>query len=87
MCAAYAALMRQLCEGEASTAHCAVCGARNSLLQDAAAHDAVPVDLCAVAEATDGFSGADIRLLCKEAAMRPVRRCVVNHRTAVKSEP
>eukprot|EP00611_Tribonema_gayanum_P007689 TRINITY_DN1711_c0_g2_i1.p1 TRINITY_DN1711_c0_g2~~TRINITY_DN1711_c0_g2_i1.p1 ORF type:complete len:574 (-),score=98.67 TRINITY_DN1711_c0_g2_i1:1306-2784(-) len=32
------------------------------------------VDFAAVAAATEGYSGADIRLLCKEAAMRPVRR-------------
>jgi katanin p60 ATPase-containing subunit A1 len=31
-------------------------------------------NLASVAERTAGFSGADIRLLCKEAAMRPVRR-------------
>jgi SpoVK/Ycf46/Vps4 family AAA+-type ATPase len=32
------------------------------------------VDYSAIADATEGFSGADIKLLCKEAAMKPVRR-------------
>lgn len=27
-----------------------------------------------VAESTEGYSGADLELLCREAAMRPVRR-------------
>lgn len=31
-------------------------------------------DLARCAKETEGFSGADIKLLCKEAAMRPVRR-------------
>ncbi|KAG5182600.1 katanin p60 ATPase-like protein-containing subunit A-like 2 [Tribonema minus] len=31
------------------------------------------VDFAAVAASTEGYSGADMRLLCKEAAMRPVR--------------
>jgi len=35
------------------------------------------LNLEACAEATDGYSGADIKLLCKEAAMRPVRRLLV----------
>ena len=35
------------------------------------------MDLDGVAEATDGYSGADIKLLSKEAAMRPVRRLLV----------
>lgn len=32
------------------------------------------VDLRQVASRTEGFSGSDIRLLCKEVAMKPVRR-------------
>lgn len=32
------------------------------------------VDLSGVARRTEGFSGSDIRLLCKELAMKPVRR-------------
>ena len=34
-------------------------------------------DLESYAQNTDGYSGSDLRLLCKEAAMRPVRRLVV----------
>ena len=30
----------------------------------------------AIAMKTEGYSGADIRVLCKEAAMRPVRKYV-----------
>lgn len=32
------------------------------------------IDYQAVAELTDGYSGSDIQLVCKEAAMRPVRQ-------------
>lgn len=32
----------------------------------------IPYDL--LVERTEGFSGSDIRLLCKEAAMQPLRR-------------
>jgi katanin p60 ATPase-containing subunit A1 len=32
------------------------------------------VDLAALAAKTDGYSGADVMLLCKEGAMRPLRR-------------
>lgn len=32
------------------------------------------VDLAEVAAKTEGFSGSDVKLLCKEAAMKPVRR-------------
>ena len=38
-------------------------------------HDvAGDVDLAALAAKTDGYSGADVMLLCKEGAMRPLRR-------------
>lgn len=42
-------------------------------------HDGGPeasssVDFTEMAAATDGFSGADVALVCKEAAMRPLRR-------------
>ena len=32
------------------------------------------VSLDSIAKKTEGYSGADIRLLCKEAAMKPMRR-------------
>ncbi|CAI7927382.1 unnamed protein product [Closterium sp. NIES-54] len=32
------------------------------------------IDIEGVVDATEGYSGADMRLLCKEAAMRPLRR-------------
>lgn len=32
------------------------------------------IDFGAVAESLDGYSGSDIRLVCKEAAMKPLRR-------------
>lgn len=35
------------------------------------------LDYGAVAATTDGFSGSDITLLCKEAAMGPLRRLMV----------
>jgi len=35
------------------------------------------LDVESVAQNSEGFSGADIKLLCKEAAMRPVRRLLV----------
>ena len=44
-----------------------------SFLEGRTAADA---DADAYAAATDGYSGSDLRLLCKEAAMRPVRRLV-----------
>jgi len=36
-------------------------------------HALAPEDLSAIVTATDGFSGADCRNLCQEAAMGPVR--------------
>ncbi len=32
------------------------------------------VDFCSIGGGLEGYSGSDIALLCKEAAMRPVRR-------------
>lgn len=32
------------------------------------------IDFKAVSEALEGYSGSDIRLVCKEAAMKPLRR-------------
>lgn len=37
-------------------------------------HAALDVDFSEVARRLEGYSGSDIALLCKEAAMRPVRR-------------
>ena len=37
----------------------------------------VDLDAYAASDQTDGYSGSDLHLLCKEAAMRPVRRLVV----------
>lgn len=37
-------------------------------------HLKTDLDYEALAEMTDGYSGSDIRLVCKEAAMRPVRK-------------
>ena len=36
----------------------------------------VDVDLAAVADATEGYSGADMNLLCREASMMPMRRLI-----------
>jgi len=50
--------------------------ARAALLQQSLTENdrAAPMDYGALAAKTEGYSGADIVLLCKEAAMRPVRR-------------
>lgn len=37
---------------------------------------AVDVDYAAIAAGTEGYSGADIELICREAAMMPVRRLI-----------
>lgn len=42
------------------------------------AHSCREPDLAECARATEGYSGADIRLLSKEAAMRPVRRVLAS---------
>lgn len=42
------------------------------LLPSQPSEDSLPYDL--LVERTEGFSGSDIRLLCKEAAMQPLRR-------------
>lgn len=42
------------------------------LLPSANDEEKFPYDL--LVERTEGFSGSDIRLLCKEAAMQPLRR-------------
>jgi len=42
------------------------------LLPSAPCEDQLPYDL--LVEKTEGYSGSDIRLVCKEAAMQPLRR-------------
>lgn len=42
------------------------------LLPSEPSEKSLPYDL--LVEKTEGFSGSDIRLLCKEAAMQPLRR-------------
>lgn len=42
------------------------------LLPTPSGEKALPYDF--LVEKTEGFSGSDIRLLCKEAAMQPLRR-------------
>lgn len=44
---------------------------RNNITPDMADKD---LDYSSFAEALDGYSGSDIRLVCKEAAMKPLRR-------------
>ncbi|XP_009802145.1 uncharacterized protein LOC107799024 [Nicotiana tabacum] len=44
------------------------------LLSSAREEETLPYDL--LVEKTEGFSGSDIRLLCKEAAMQPLRRLI-----------
>ena len=34
-----------------------------------------PQDMSEIAEATDGFSGADMNILVRQAIMEPVRKC------------
>jgi fidgetin-like protein 1 len=46
----------------------------NRLLKDNR-HDLSGEDLKVVAEKTAGYSGADVRALCTEAAMGPIRSC------------
>lgn len=41
------------------------------LLSDRAASD---IDYEVIADRLEGYSGSDIRLVCKEAAMRPLRK-------------
>ncbi|XP_043687329.1 katanin p60 ATPase-containing subunit A-like 2 [Telopea speciosissima] len=45
------------------------------LLPSVPGEEELPYDL--LVESTEGFSGSDIRLLCKEAAMQPLRRLMV----------
>lgn len=44
------------------------------------------VDLRVVAQRTGGFSGSDIRLLCKEVAMKPIRRLIARLETLEASD-
>jgi len=45
------------------------------------------VDLKSIVSKSEGYSGSDIRLVCKEAAMRPVRRFLENLESdSIKSE-
>lgn len=36
------------------------------------------IDVTSLSKKLDGWSGSDIRLLCKEIAMHPVRRCLTS---------
>ncbi|XP_067886222.1 katanin p60 ATPase-containing subunit A-like 2 isoform X2 [Heterodontus francisci] len=48
------------------------------------------LDYSLLGEETDGYSGSDIKLVCKEAAMRPVRKifdALENHQTGKNSLP
>ena len=49
---------------------------RRQMLQMHLGDLAKGVDFDAYAAKTEGYSGADIRLLCKEAAMRPLRKLI-----------
>jgi len=53
-------------------------GMLRSHLATLPAHTCREADLAECARATEGYSGADIRLLSKEAAMRPVRRVLAS---------
>jgi katanin p60 ATPase-containing subunit A1 len=69
-----------------------VCAAREAMLRKHLASRAAPdVDFGNfAARMGDGYSGADLELVCREAAMRPVRRLVDKLRamdTAVASPP
>mmetsp|Transcript_45588 Transcript_45588/g.120526 ORF Transcript_45588/g.120526 Transcript_45588/m.120526 type:complete len:531 (-) Transcript_45588:2-1594(-) len=54
------------------------------LLPEGVAEEALDYDL--LSERTEGWSGADIRLLCKEAAMHPLRR-LMDEIEAVEAHP
>ncbi|KAM8961000.1 katanin p60 ATPase-containing subunit A-like 2 isoform 3-T3 [Pelodytes ibericus] len=48
------------------------------------------LDYCVLGEETEGYSGSDIKLVCKEAAMRPVRKifdALENHQPGNKDLP
>ncbi|RVW18787.1 hypothetical protein CK203_102736 [Vitis vinifera] len=46
------------------------------LLPSVPGEEKLPYDL--MVEGTEGYSGSDIRLLCKEAAMQPLRRLMTH---------
>lgn len=46
------------------------------LLPSGSEAEMIPYDL--LVESTEGYSGSDIRLVCKEAAMQPLRRLMTH---------
>ena len=62
-------------------------GMLRSHLATLPAHTCRESDLAECARATEGYSGADIRLLSKEAAMRPVRRVLASIEEETRRTP